>query len=248
MIRIWTKRAAIAALVGGLAGVGGSGGVAGAAPIDLTTPGTSATMAAVLAQPGPDAGKFIVFDKIFEITVFSPAAGAPDAFQASNITVTGRNNGFDGVGFRMFGQWADLPGDVNTFGFTIVYNATVLPSFAAQGVRISGVNLAFNGASSGLGSVASVDESVFDGQTLLGTARVESVEGNPPTLSNMIPVDPALVSVNVIKDFKVFSPSETGFATTSFIEQTFKQVVPAPGAGVMAAMGLGLIARRRRQA
>ena len=242
MIRSWTKRAAVAAIVVGTAGT------AWAAPIDLTAPGTSATMAAVLAQPGPDAGKFIVFDKLFEITAFSPAAGAPGAFQAANITLTGRNNGFDGVGFRMFGQWADLPGDANTFGFTIVYNATVLPSYAAQGVRISGVNLAFNGATSGVGSVASVDESVFDGQTLLGTARVESVDGNAPTSTNMIPVEPALVSVNVIKDFKVFSPSQTGFATTSFIEQTFKQVVPAPGTGALAVVGLGLIARRRRHA
>ena len=155
------------------------------------------------------------------------------------------------AGYRVeasMGHVRDLPGDANTFGFTIVYNATVLPSYAAQGVRISGVNLAFNGATSGVGSVASVDESVFDGQTLLGTARVESVDGNAPTLTNMIPVEPALVSVNVIKDFKVFSPSQTGFATTSFIEQTFKQVVPAPGTGALAVVGLGLIARRRRHA
>jgi hypothetical protein len=123
----------------------------------------------------------------------------------------------------------------------------VLPSFAAQGVRISGVNLSFNGASAGIGSVASVDESVFNGQTLLGTARVEAVDGNTPDLSDMIPVEPALVSVNVVKDFKVFAPTSTGFATTSFIEQTFKQIVPAPGAGAMAVIGLGLMARRRRQ-
>lgn len=242
MIRTWTKRAALCAVVGSLAGV------AGAMPIDLTSPGSSSTIAAVLAQPGPDAGKFIVFDKVFEITAFTPAAGAPSAFQAANVIVRGRDNGFDGVGFRLFGQWADQPGDAATFGFTIVYNATVLPAFAAQGVRISGVNLAFNGASSGTGSVASVDESVFDGQALIGTARVESFEGNPPVHSDMVPVEPALLSVNVVKDFKVFSPLPTGFATTSFIEQTFKQVVPSPGAGAMAMIGLGLIARRRRQA
>lgn len=221
---------------------------AGAAPVDLTAPGTSATIAQVLAQPGPDAGKFIVFDKVFEITAFTPAAGAPASFQSGNVTIVGRNNGNDGVGFRLFGQWADLPGDAGPYGFTIVYNATVLDDYAAQGVRIAGVNLAFNGASGGTGSVASVDESVFSGQSLLGNARVESLEGNAPTLSAVVPLESPLVTVNVIKDFKVFAPSPTGFATTSFIEQTFKQIVPTPGTAVIAMAGLGMIARRRRTA
>lgn len=239
MIRTWITRTAAVATLAMIAGS------ANATPIDLTTPGSSTTLANVLSQPGPDAGKFIVFDKLFEITSFTPGAGSPAAFQATGITISGRNNGFDGVGFRLFSQWADNPGDNVTFGFTFAYNATVLPAYAASGVRIAGVNLAFNGASAGIGSIASVDESVFNGATLVDTARVEAHDGNPPIYSDMVALPTSLISVSVIKDFKVFAPTSTGIATTSFIEQTFKQI-PAPGTGALAVMSVGLLARRRR--
>lgn len=217
-----------------------------AAPIDLTNPSSSASLAAILAQPGADAGKFIVFDKEFHITTFAPTPGAPLAFTAAGITITGRDNGLDGVGFRMFGQWADNPGDASAFGFTFEYDVSILAAYAAQGYRITGVNLAFNGAASGAGSIASVDETVFDGQTLLGSARVFA-DGTSGTsdLSDMVPVTPRLTA-NVIKDFKLFSPGSGGIATTSFIEQTFKQIVPAPGTGALALVGLVAAGRRRR--
>lgn len=240
MVRSLSRAGALGAVVL----VAASGAVA--APIDLTDPSSSATLATILAQPGADAGKFIVFDKEFRVTAFLPAPGAPLAFSAAGITIVGRNNGLDGTGFRLFSQWADTPGDASAFGFSFEYDVNILPAYAALGYRIVGVNLAFNGAAVGLGSVASVDETVFDGATLLGNSRVFA-DGTTSTLDHddMVPVTPRL-GVNVIKDFKLFSPTAGGLATTSFIEQTFKQIVPTPGAGATAMIGLMLMARRRR--
>lgn len=220
-------------------------GAASAAPIDLTNPMSSATIAQILAQPGPDTGKFIIFDKLFTINTFTPGAGTPAAFQAANITIVGRDNGVDGIGFRLLGQWADVPGDANAFGFVFDYNVSILPPFQGQ-YTITGVNLAFNGAAIGPGSVASVDETVFQGATLLGNPRVVASGDGTSILSSMINV-PSTLSLNAIKDFKLFAPTPGGVATTSFIEQTFKQTaVPAPASAGLALIGLGLVARRRR--
>lgn len=220
-------------------------GSAHAAPIDLTDPSASATVAQILAQSGPDAGKFIVWDKLFMINTFTPGAGSPAAFQAANVSVVGRNNGVDGAGFRLLGQWADFPGDASAFGFVFDYNVSILPAFQGQ-FTITGVNLAFNGAASGAGSVASVDETVFQGATLLGNPRVVSSGDGTDIESAMISV-PSTLSLNAIKDFKVFAPTAGGFATVSFIEQTFKQTqVPAPATAGLALLGLGVIGRRRR--
>lgn len=225
------------------AGVAVSGTVS-AAPIDLTNPATSATIATILAQPGPDAGKFIVFDKLFVIKNFTPAVGSPDAFQAANVTVVGRDNGIDGAGFRLLGQWADVPGNADAFGFVFNYNVTVLPAYQALGYKITGVNLAFNGFASGPGSVASVDETIFQGASFVDNARVVAVDGPNDDLDDTRAV-PETTTLNAIKDFKLFAPTPGGVATASFIEQTFRQV-PTPGASLLLAAGLGVFARRRR--
>jgi hypothetical protein len=227
----------------GLVMVAASGALA--APIDLTNPASSATLAQILGQAGNDAGHFIVADKEFHVLTFAPTPGAPPAFSAANITVVGRDNGLNGTGFRFFAQWADNPGDPSTFGFTFEYDVNILAAYVAQGYRITGVNLAFNGAASGVGSVASVDETVFDGQTFLGSARVFA-DGSTGTSDqdDMVPFTPR-TGVNVIKDFKVFSPSANGLATVSFIEQTFKQI-PTPGSGATALCGFLVLSRRRR--
>lgn len=232
---------AAAAVTAGVVIVGSAQG----APIDLTDPSASATVAQILAQTGPDAGKFIVWDKLFMINTFTPGAGTPAAFQAANVTVVGRNNGVDGAGFRLLGQWADLPGDTTAFGFVFDYDVSILPAFQGQ-YLITGVNLAFNGAAVGPGSVTSVDETIFQGATLLGNPRVVASGDGTSDLMAMISVPPTTL-LNAIKDFKLFAPTPGGVATASFIEQTFKQiVVPAPACAGLALLGLGAVARRRR--
>ena len=208
----------------------------------------------VLLAPGSDR-KFSVGDKLFEIESWNNSAGtpAPSAFTVKGFVAGGPGpSGLPNIGFDLIGPFGDgTPGDMVVHELNLQYTVEILPAFAAQGYRITDNVLTFNGSSSGDGSFARVDETVFNffGNVLLGNKSVYSIAGPPPQSQlqdSLIWGLPGYLKLEINKDIKMFAAHVNDTATASFVRQEFSQV-PAPGgAATMLALG-GLIAVRRRR-
>ena len=237
-------------IAAGLAGLGGS--TANAAPVPLPANATLQTLIGLNASGGIQIGNFVFSDFSFTPTTFSASNPAPSASQIAIGSAPGPD-----VGLTFNSFWQSVPGG-NQDG-VIRYAVQVTTGSIDQ------VNLAFNGAAPlpSTGTVASVTETV---STLLtdnnvptgpGTAigqltTINSSSGGTTTTNNanlILPLRQAGLFVS--KDIAVAS-GPNGIATISFVDNTYRfsalaPQVPEPAAlGLLGAMGLGLLARRRR--
>jgi hypothetical protein len=211
--------------------------------------GESANLAAILASNDHQVN---IGDKTFTFNAFTSSV-----FPMANVFITGfvAANPLNGIGFDITGGFGDItPGDTLISEFNILYTVEVQSAFLNQGYRLKDVALAFNGAATGPGSYARVDESVFDyfgpvGHDLLGTLATAATAGLTPILQDYRDFSPSsYAKLTVNKDVKFFANGAGGTASASFIRQSFSQVViPAPGAAALLGLG-GLVAIRRRRA
>ncbi len=211
--------------------------------------GDSVSLAALLA---PTSDHLVdIGDKRFTFTTFTSSA-----FSSSNVFITGyvASNPLDGIGFDITGGFGDVnPGDGAISEFNLLYNVEVQTAALAQGYRLKDVGLVFNGAASGSGSYARVDESVFDffgapGTNLLASLAAVANAGGPNTLQDFRDFSPQrYTKFQVNKDVKFFANGTAGTSSASFIRQSFSQVIiPAPGTAALMGFG-GLVALRRRR-
>lgn len=195
---------------------------------------------------------FQVGDKLFKVVTYTSAA-----LPASILTVTGfiSFNPLDGIGFDLTGGMGDQPGDTDIADINIRYTIEILPDAYAAGFRITDVGLAFNGAASGTGSYARVDESIFDffgipGLNLLDTRAVFANAGPPPSARlqdfAFLP-DPinGYRKLEIIKDIQFQAVGTAGTSSASFVRQSFSQI-PTPGGSLLAGVAGMILFRRRR--
>ena len=191
----------------------------------------------------------IVGDKLFTFLAYTSSQ-----FSANTTFISGfiANNPLDGIGFDITGGFGDaIPGDLNISEFNIRYTVEVLPAFVAQGYRIKDVALLFNGAATGSGSYARVDETVLDALAptapLLTQLSAFAIAGQASVFQDFEDFSPAnYLKLDVNKDVKFFANGTGGTASASFVRQSFSQVVPAPASGALLGLA-GLVAIRRRR-
>jgi hypothetical protein len=210
--------------------------------------GDSVNLAALI---GPNSDRvFCVGDKLFTLESVTTTS-----FNPADFTIIGFIAGTPGllpnIGFDITGPFGDgSPGDMSVHEFNIQYSVEVKPEFFAQGIRIKDASLTFNGSSSGDGSFARVDETIFDfdTNTLLNQLSVFDIAGPPQVtrLQDSIDYLPnSYRKLEVNKDMKFFAAHVNDTATASFIRQEFSQI-PTPGAISLLAVA-GMAAGRRRR-
>ncbi len=209
--------------------------------VDITQPGT--TLQSVLGR------QFRVGDKIFTM---SQNAFLSDQFNASNIFISAviNDDPMTGVGFRLAGAFNDTPGDSVVSGFMLSYSVEVAPEFAAQGYMIQNGQLRFNGAATGNGSFARVDETMRTaGDMLIGTGNVEATEAGPNVYGLNFAASEPTTRINVVKNVRFFASGDSGTSSASFVDQGFGQIVmiPLPTTAGLGLAGLGMVALRRRR-
>lgn len=191
--------------------------------------------------------QFIIGDKLFTILAYN----APSAALAQSSLVAAISpNPLQGIGFDLFGPFNDVPGDATPTDFAFRYTVEILPSFIPQGFRLIDNILAFNGAASGTGSYASVEETILtaDGLTVVGQKSVFDIVGPPRQLNlddRFVFGPPGYIKLEIIKNMQFFANGPGGTARASFVRQSFSQI-PAPGAIAIVALGSFVVVRRRR--
>ncbi len=210
--------------------------------VDITQPNT--TLASVLGR------QFRVGDKIFTMPQNAFISGE---FNPAEIFINAVSNAdpMTGVGFRLSGAFNDAtPGDANVSGFMLSYSVDVAPEFAAQGYRILNGQLRFNGAATGDGSFARVDETMRTaGDMLIGSGNVMASQNGPNVFGFNFPAAVPVTHIDVVKDVRFFAAGAGGTASASFIDQAFAQtvIIPLPTTAGMGMAGLGILAARRRR-
>lgn len=210
--------------------------------IDIDQPGT--TLADVLGH------SFRVHDKIF---TFTQSSFLSDQFNANQIFISSFMNAdpMTGVGFRLTGAFNDTtPGDLDPSGFMLSYSVDVAPEAVAAGYRLMFGQLRFNGAATGAGSFARVDETMRTASDMLiGTGNVMATEGGPNVYGHDFVASAPMTHINVVKNVRFFAGGEGGTASASFVDQGFGQtvIIPLPGTAGLGLAGLGLVALRRRR-
>jgi hypothetical protein len=211
------------------------------------TNGQSALLSNIIGTQNPDR-TVNIGDKTFVFTTYTSAQFPATAVSISAFIAA---NPLDGIGFDITGGFGDLAaGDATISEFNLLYTVEVNPTFLAQGYRLKDIGLAFNGAASGAGSYARVDESVFDasGINLLSTLHANVTAGSTSTQQDFRDFSPSVYTkFQVNKDVKFFAVATGNTATASFVRQTFSQtIIPAPGASALLGIGGLIVARRRR--
>ncbi len=209
--------------------------------------GQSAQLSDIIGPNNPDR-TVNIGDKTFVFTTYTSAH-----FPATSVSISAfiAANPLDGIGFDITGGFGDLvAGDAIISEFNLLYTVEVNPAFLAQGYRLKDIGLAFNGAASGAGSYARVDESVFDasGLNLLATLHANVTAGSSSVQQDFRDFSPSVYTkFQVNKDVKFFAVAQGNTATASFVRQTFSQtIIPAPGAAALLGVGGLMVARRRR--
>ena len=197
-------------------------------------------------------------DKVFTFQSVTSSTLSPADFRIRAYVSAGTNQwGLHDVGFDIVGPFGDFtPGNGMYADMNVRYTVAVLPSAYAADVRLCDIGLSFDGAVTGTGSIARVDETVLDldTNTFLGNLAAFATAGPPPggawssslDFCQMYGVD-GYRAFEVNKNIKFFA-SALGSSTATFVRQEFSQIMaPAPGAiallGIGAAVGGG---RRRR--
>lgn len=218
--------------------------------------GQSVNMADIFAS-GSDR-KVMIDDKIFTFESIRSSVFSSSQFQVVGFISAGTNQwGLHNVGFDITGPFGDgTPGDGGYHEMNLQYTVEVAPEFYARDVRLCDVGLVFNGSAGGPGSIASVDETVWDldANMFLGNLRAYDYAGDEQetqltdyaNFCEIYGVD-GYRAFEVNKDIKFFANTPNSFATASFVRQEFSQIMaPAPGAiALLAAAGM-IGARRRR--
>jgi PEP-CTERM motif-containing protein len=249
---IGVRRVALSlCMIAGISGVGMA--TAHAAAVPLPANATLSTLIGLNGSGGVQIGNFIFSDFSFTPTSGSPNNPAPNS---SQIVVTSAPGPNVGLTFNSF--WQSVPGE----------NQDGIIRYAVQvttGNVIDQVNLAFNGAAPlpSSGTQATVTESV---STLLTTGNndpvgpgsiigqlstVNTVATGATTTNNaVLTLSTPQTGIYVSKDIAVTS-GPNGIATISFVDNTYHSTaggpIPEPASiGLLGAVGIGLLARRRR--
>jgi hypothetical protein len=195
--------------------------------------------------------KFQVFDKIFTIESFTS-----NQFSPSQVTVVGYHhptNPFE-FGFDLTGGFGDAsPGDGIIHEFNLQYTVEIAEPWLSEGWRITDNHLIFNGNATGApGSYARVDETVLNpfNSTVIGQKSVFDIVNPSGPNSTQLADEliwglPGYTILEINKDVKFLAVDSSSTASASFIRQSFSQI-PAPGSATLAAIGVALVARRRR--
>ncbi len=218
--------------------------------------GQSVSMADIFAS-GSDR-KVMIDDKIFTFESVRSSVFSTSQFQVVGFISAGTNQwGLHNVGFDITGPFGDgTPGDGGYHEMNLQYTVEVAPEFYARDVRLCDVGLVFNGSAGGPGSIASVDETVWDldANMFLGNLRAYDYAGDEQETqltdyANFCEIYGVhgYRAFEVNKDIKFFANTPNSFSTASFVRQEFSQIMaPAPGAiALLAAAGM-MGARRRR--
>jgi hypothetical protein len=218
--------------------------------------GQSVNMADIFAS-GSDR-KVMIDDKIFTFESIRSSVFSASQFQVVGFISAGTNQwGLHNVGFDITGPFGDgTPGDGGYHEMNLQYSVEVAPEFYARDVRLCDVGLVFNGSAGGPGSIASVDETVWDldANMFLGNLRAYDYAGDEQETqltdyANFCEIYGVrgYRAFEVNKDIKFFANTPNSFSTASFVRQEFSQIMaPAPGAiALLAAAGM-IGARRRR--
>jgi hypothetical protein len=218
--------------------------------------GDSISMASIFAA-GSDR-KVMIDDKIFTFESLRSSAFSASQFQVIGFISASTNQwGLHDVGFDITGPFGDgMPGDGAYHEMNLQYTVEVAPEFYARDVRLCDVGLVFNGSAGGPGSIASVDETVWDldANRFLGNLRAYDYAGDEQETQLTDYADYCELydvhgfrAFEVNKDIKFFANTPNSFATASFVRQEFSQIMaPAPGAIALLA-AVGMISTRRRR-
>lgn len=227
-----------------LAGLAGFASRASATPI----PGISSLQDLIAAgQNG-----VVIGDKRFYNFSYigSPTSGPNPAPTASQISVAQSSLPGGNIGLSFSYAWLSAEGFNQDS--VIQYCVQVVPGSSTP--LIDGVLLNFNGTAPVTGgplTAASVTESVTDlNGNSLGqlTTFDDGPGGSPNTDQTKLLLSPPLSAICVTKDIQVHSSpaaSGGGVSTISIVDNTFHQV-PEPASLGLVAIGLPLLARRRR--
>jgi hypothetical protein len=211
------------------------------------TNGQAVSLSSVLASGDHQVN---IGDKLFTFSSFTSAQ-----FPVSAVFISGyiASNPNDGIGFDITGGFGDInPGDATVSAFNVGYSVEVNSASLALGFRIKDMALVFNGAASGTGSFARVDETVTDPNSpppnAVGSLTTSVIPGGQTFQQAFQDFSPSVYGkLAVSKNVQFFAAGAGDFASASFIRQSFSQrIVPGPGSVALFGMGAALFIRRRR--
>jgi len=197
-------------------------------------------------------------DKRFTFLSVSSSSFSRSDFSIRAYVSAGTNQyGLNDVGFDIVGPFGDFtPGNGAYADMNIRYRVEVLPSAYAADISLRGIGLSFDGAVSGTGSLARVDETVIDldNNRFLGNLAAFAAAGPPPSGTWSSSLDftqltglPGFRAFEVNKNIK-FLATAGGSATATFVRQEFRQaMLPAPGAVALLGVGTAFARGRRRR-
>lgn len=197
-------------------------------------------------------------DKRFTFLSVTSSTFSRSAFSIrAYVSATTNQYGLNDVGFDIVGPFGDFtPGNGAYADMNIRYQVAVLPSAYAADVSLRGIGLSFDGAVSGTGAIARVDETVMDldNNRFLGNLAAFAAAGPPSSGTWSSSLDfvqltglPGFRAFEVNKNIKLLAPAG-GSATATFVRQEFRQaMLPAPGAIALLGVGAAFAGSRRRR-
>lgn len=218
--------------------------------------GQSVALASLLARDGDRTIQ--VDDKVFTFHSVTSSTFSIANFSIRAYVSAGTNQwGLHDVGFDIVGPFGDFtPGNGMYADMNIRYTVAVTPAAYAADVSLRGIGLSFDGAVSGAGSIARVDETVFDldSNAFMGNLSAFAAAGPPPSGAWSSSLDFTQVhgtlgyrALEINKNIKFLATAD-GSATATFVRQEFSQVMlPAPGAVALLGIGTAFARGRRRR-